>query len=694
MSKGFKATLFAGAITLSAFAPAFAAAPVISGLPDVQVGDLENSTSTDQNLFVFSDAFKFSDYVSDSDTPDAQLKWSFAEYTASGEGLGPNQYTINGVGPHTNGGEAIAAEDTAGNPKAKVAANAINAASDNASFRDIILSPPSGSAPFGDPTPDQKAAAELGKFVRYYVADPEGNVSHWDAIIKSKDDAPDMLIPDVDGYQEQERDSDLTAWKTSGIVWEGVTLDNPVGSLKITVKPTQGKTRIAGWKNESMLTYDEVGPTKFVHGKFYIHTSNAITSPINEVPAFRVRITNEVLDAAAHFEYAQTGYTGVPHELGYAQANAPDAERAGNPVRPSDLAQTPSLYKVDFDPVDVPAAAGTNIGALMESYAIPDPANGTLTLSEVVLGTYDVKDDSEGTLVYDYNSANGLNGVAGTKGGAKTIASSGAFNAEADFQAGRRQTLQVPSRDPGFQYASITDQGVQGILASTDAVAQNVFGIGLLNLESVSNADKLRISPSKFYRARFYATSDVPARRNPAVEIQSGFRFRFQTGANTISYLNEFVGLAQKVTGTAASDELAVQALPGPDSQNPDTDATLNTAGEKGGWYSVLVSSPLDPDGIRQDYEELVEQQFQAAGGKGFFDLATSPGPGVDAPSLRDVKLGVDLVQTPQTLRVLPTVVIPDFAQQNVSEVRIKAVKVYEYAPIDDGGYDFVVPAN
>ena len=138
MVKGFKSTLFAGVITLSAFTPVFAAAPIISGLPDIQVGDLEDSISTDSNLFVFSDAFSFDDYVNDTDTADNLLKWSFAEYTNPDLASPTGQYRINGQAPINNGTAAIAAEELAGFPNALSPANPINVPDPLADFRDIL----------------------------------------------------------------------------------------------------------------------------------------------------------------------------------------------------------------------------------------------------------------------------------------------------------------------------------------------------------------------------------------------------------------------------------------------------------------------------------------------------------------------------------------------------------------------------
>jgi len=670
MIKGFKATLFAGCITLGAFAPAFAAAPVISGLPDIQIGDDENSQSSDSNLFVFSDAFSFDAYVSDADTPDALLKWSFGEFENPGL-VGP-EYTVNGVGPLVYGDTAIATQQALGNPLAvDPLLNRIDASSDLATFRDILFSPPAGSAPYPDQTPAAKAAAANGKFLRFYVSDGT-NVSYQDTLIRTLDDNSDFAT-DSDGYQELVRDTNFASgWINSGILSQGVSAAQTPGQLNITVTPTAGKYRIYGWVNQSLLPYDSVGNSKFVRGKFFISTSNAANAPLNQVPGFRLRLTNEgAVNAAIHYEYAQTGYTDPGYEPFYGPiVDNPAVELSSTYLRPSSQATTPSLYRVDFDPIDVPAATGSNIGALMESYAIPDPANGTLSLQEVVLGTYDAKGDNEGSLVFEYNRATGL---AVGAGGPKSIATSGAFNHEADFQPGRRQDLFFPGSGGGF--ATITDQGAAGIVGDTDPVPQTVFGIGLVNVSQPSNVNKLRISPNKLYRTSYYATAPVPTGR-PAgtIESQGNMRFRFQTVGGTLSYLLDMSTVAGFSLG-AKGDQIAEQALPGLGSQNPATSATLDTAGEDGGWYTVLASSPLDVDGIRADTND-------------FGALGLQPGPGNPAVSTRDVTIGVDLIQIPATIKVSPTTTVP-FGRPNRAVVRLSAIKVYEYSSIDDGGYDF-----
>lgn len=58
---------------------------------------------------------------------------------------------------------------------------------------------------------------------------------------------------------------------------------------------------------------------------------------------------------------------------------------------------------------------------------------------------------------------------------------------------------------------------------------------------------------------------------------------------------------------------------------------------ENGGWYTVLVHSPLDPE-IRPEIEGSLAEKMP--------NFMAQPGPGSPLPSLRDLKVGIDLLDT------------------------------------------------
>jgi len=683
MTQGFKATLFAGVIALGAVAPVFAAAPVIGDIPDVSIGDLDGSTA---NEFVFNNAFDLNDYVT-YDGDKADLLWSFAEGDG---GLGANQYTINGVQAAVSGTAAIAAEET-GHPNTLNPANPINASTSVATFRDIILSPTSSSGPYDDPSTADAATAAAGKAIRYYVSDGE-NVDSADAIIRSVDNSNSTLTPS-DDWSSDLTDTTFNGWVPSGLESAGVSIAKTANGLTMTAVPRTGETRFLGYQNENLLNYNDVGAGRIVRGKFYISTTNPMLDfNVNKVPTFRLRLTNTTaIDAAVHYEYAQTGIAAPAHEPRYALADNQNSEiAAGMWIRPGDMADTPSLYTVDFDPIDVPAAANTPIGALMETYSYHDPANGTLTLHEVVLGTYNSLQDNDPRAVklFDYNRTAGLN--AGV-GGAKEM-TGGPFNQEAVLKAGYRQKLSLPyaagpyPADDG-PYASNTDFNADGLVATTDAVPQDRFGFDLINVVSKNNADKPRVEPGKLYKAKFFVTAGVKtSSTNQSEEIQGNLRFRMQTAAGTVSYLLELAstGIDLGTKGNA----LAAQALPGNGTQNPLKDSSLAYTGEDGGWYNVIGASLLDTDRIRKDYKALAIESVNNE----FVFFGLQPGPGNSDASARDITLGIDLIQSPGTLDV-GTGTPVTFSRPTQSTVRIGAVELYAYPSIDDGGYDFGGPS-
>lgn len=79
MRKGLVVTL--GVALVLAVAPSFAEAPLLSCIPDIVISDFDAGQTADQNLFVFQDALNLDEYVTDADTPDNMIKWSFIETT-------------------------------------------------------------------------------------------------------------------------------------------------------------------------------------------------------------------------------------------------------------------------------------------------------------------------------------------------------------------------------------------------------------------------------------------------------------------------------------------------------------------------------------------------------------------------------------------------------------------------------------
>lgn len=77
------------AVALSLFAVAgsfaHAKAPIISGVPDIVIGDNEDSLTIDNNWFRYVDAFNVLDYVTDVDSPKSDLLFAFFEENTSND---------------------------------------------------------------------------------------------------------------------------------------------------------------------------------------------------------------------------------------------------------------------------------------------------------------------------------------------------------------------------------------------------------------------------------------------------------------------------------------------------------------------------------------------------------------------------------------------------------------------------------
>lgn len=107
MSKGLKLTLMTVAVAMMA-AQVMAMAPTIGNIPSPIVSDIENVT-TPANYFVYPDAFKLSDYVTDDSSSSTSIIWTY-------EITGTPKYKINGVPPIDRG----AGDDPATPPAGKV----------------------------------------------------------------------------------------------------------------------------------------------------------------------------------------------------------------------------------------------------------------------------------------------------------------------------------------------------------------------------------------------------------------------------------------------------------------------------------------------------------------------------------------------------------------------------------------------
>jgi len=161
MRKGLFVTLAIVAIALFS-GSVYGYAPVINPIPDVVIGDAEDNLgwTIDRNFFRFTNAFDFLDYVSDGDTTETLLKWSFIEEESPA--LTPTDwFEISGI-----------TQTTVGNTITPGAKDLTLGATDyTPTIRDIYASPHSEDGTENGPYTGIVEGAQHDKFITLYASD-------------------------------------------------------------------------------------------------------------------------------------------------------------------------------------------------------------------------------------------------------------------------------------------------------------------------------------------------------------------------------------------------------------------------------------------------------------------------------------------------------------------------------------------
>ena len=104
--------------------------------------------------------------------------------------------------------------------------------------------------------------------------------------------------------------------------------------------------------------------------------------------------------------------------------------------------------------------------------------------------------------------------------------------------------------------------------------------------------------------------------------------------------------------------------MPGPGTLNPDQ----QVPGENGGWYTLIFNSPLNKD-IRPEYPAATPLSIRMP------NLTSQPGPGQPGASFRDLRVGLDIVDTITSTPNSPL---------EKGHVTLDRVEIYEYPQIED----------
>lgn len=651
MKKGFLATLLAVAASVAGVTASHATAPTITPLPDVLISDLEDRGATQTNYFVYTNAFLFDTYVTD-ETADSQLLWSFAEFSEAPDD--PQTPTTNAQWFRVNGLDPIGVGDAfvlneASNPSASVTAgpsgtNNLRAVSPYASFRDIILTPGSGTLANGaypEPHPTSLALHKQGKKVVFYVSDGQA-VSQDEITVKVVEDRGDGLslagyVPVVDN----KFDGNAGNWYQFSVSAGGTTAyDAANTALRATIPAGNGSAlniRLAGWREaqpgdsqfvtgSTNLKPNNIQPGQLVRAKFHLYASGQSAANANNIPNLRLRVANRF------------AFAGLMDIQGHDSSDA-QIDPMARELTPSTSAANPSVYKVDMKVPTIPYWAANPNEVLYRAFEIIGEAaeaqeNGSVSLTESSIGTYPVASLGTATKVYDSDDLDGFGFTAGSPYWVGVVYDRNTITPVSATINGGASGTSLP-QTPSSQI-SATASAANGITFNTTGV-DDTQGIGVVAVDWLEGATedaanggsaRLRLDVGKVYVAKFHATSTQASSNQPQ------FRFRLRTVKFQYNARTEMGGA--KAAG-AENNAIATQFLPGVGSQNLDKNGT-----EAGGNYYVVMPTALDPQ---------IRGANNAAGSIGTVMplISGQPGPGASSgatPSRRDIMPGFDIIDS------------------------------------------------
>ena len=391
------------------------------------------------------------------------------------------------------------------------------------------------------------------------------------------------------------------------------------------VIPLPDRYRVAGLlANQSeWLPYSVVGSDMYVRAKYFIHAGGQ-TNPtnLNQIPNLRLRLANR---------FAVNSMLEVFHHM--PEEASPEQIAMNHELRPSTIPTAPSVYRVDMDPVDVPyLASNASFEGMMrgmEAYAIFPEDQGYIAMTESWLGVYPSRF------------------VPSTQSPAKTYATSASgagdlaviypntdlqlYNIILSGQPGDFGTKDfTPGTIPTYRETSA------GITMDSRAVPTNRIGVATREINPDQGAGdyptRVRVEDGKQYIVRWHLTSTQESNRQSQIRLRSravkfAWSQKYEVGGAW--------GTGASATIPNANNSIAQQSLPGIGCENPDK----NTPSEQGGWYTMLVNSPLNTD-IRPEFPTGTPISTRMP------VLWAQPGQGNDAFSRRDLLVGLDLIDT------------------------------------------------
>lgn len=396
-----------------------------------------------------------------------------------------------------------------------------------------------------------------------------------------------------------------------GLAW--TEYDQEAGAYKAHIAEHPTRLRVSGVRSigdASVLPYAAVGPERIVRAKYYLYAGGQDRTI--DIPAVRLR---------AAIRFAQTSMLEV-----YTHTSLdPGATPFSTELAPSTDPDRPSLYRVDFDPIDVPAlignAATEGIMRAFEAYTTDISDQGYVAMTESVLGTYPAgalhPSAAQPLLVYA-PSGGGAGNLSLTAGPGAALTSS---TLRLSAVPGEPAT-EAPASD-GFPSHT---EGSFGVTFDTGSVSADALALLTREFDPGPETDRVRVEEGKQYVVRFHATSTVPSSDNAMLN--------FRTRSVKFSYTQRLIVGGAHAAGPD-NNRIAAQTLPGQGTENPDREASDTT----GGWYNVLIYTPLAPE-IRPEFPAATPLSGRMP------NLSSQPGPGDAGYSMRDLRVGADIVDT------------------------------------------------
>ena len=414
-----------------------------------------------------------------------------------------------------------------------------------------------------------------------------------------------------------------TGWSSFGFDNALAFPSHAAGAYRAHVNAAAGKFRVSGViaNAPEWMPAGVVGSTGYVRAKFFVY-SGGQTNPAaaNQVPNMRLRVANR---------FAVTSMLEV-----YTHLNGdPEQDTLAQDLRPSTDPAKPSLYRVDLDPVDVPYLrdnpAVEGFQRAFEAYSTDPQDNGFVAMTESSISVYPASAVAGGSPVKVYAPS------ASDAGDLKQVAASDTalYRYVPGPAAGDLGTAEFNAPVPTMV------EGPAGVTLDTSAVPASSIGIAVRNINpdrgTNNHAARVRVEPDKQYRVRFHLVSTQNVNAQPQLRLRArSAKFAWSQKMELGGSWATDVG---KMYPLNPNNSIAQQALPGIGTQNPE-----RIASENGGWYTVLVHTPLSAD-IRPEFAAGTALTTRMP------NLATQPGPGVASPSRLDLLFGFDIIDTIST---------------------------------------------